>query len=362
MLDERETILVYGMTDNPGGIETYLLYLMNNMKTLKFDFVTDFHAVAYETEIKESGAKIHYIPAKSKGLFKQWLCFINILKKNPQYHTVYFNILNAGSALTMVIPWLMRKKIVIHSHNASADNIWLHRVFRPLLNIMGDKFLACSNLAGEFMFGKAIIKKNKLVTIPNAIDSQKFDYSQETRNMVRKELEIEDKFVLCHVGRIVAQKNPKGVIDILDECVRVDKSCVLLYVGTGDMDKDIKRYVSEKGLSSYVRFLGVRDDVYNLMQAADCFILPSFYEGLPIVAIEAQAAGLPCFLSSNISPETKITDLVTFLQLSNVKEWRDCIVSSKNFNRKSVRNLIVEAGYDIGHQRRNLLKLDEILR
>ena len=80
------------------------------------------------------------------------------------------------------------------------------------------------------------------------------------------------------------------------------------------------------------------------------------------MAIEAQAAGLPCFLSSNISPETKITDLVTFLQLSNVKEWRDCIVSSKNFNRKSVRNLIVEAGYDIGHQRRNLLKLDEILR
>lgn len=362
MLDERKTILVYGMTDNPGGIETYLIYLMKNIKTLKFDFVTDFPTIAYEDEVKLNGSKVHYIPAKSKGLLKQWNCLIKILKRNPQYHTVYFNILNAGSALTMVIPWLMRKKIVIHSHNASADNIWLHRVFRPLLNIMGDKFLACSNLAGEFMFGKAIIKKNKLVTIPNAIDSQKFDYSQETRNMVRKELEIEDKFVLCHVGRIVAQKNPKGVIDILDECVRVDKSCVLLYVGTGDMEKEIKGYVSEKGLSSYVEFLGVRDDVYNLLQAADCFILPSFYEGLPIVAIEAQAAGLPCFLSSNISPETKITDLVTFLQLSNVKEWRDCIVSSKNFNRKSVRNLIVEAGYDIGHQRRNLLKLDEILR
>ena len=360
--NNKEHVLVYGMTDNPGGIETYLMNLTKEMEYVQFDFVTDFPEMAYEKELKEYGARIHYIPAKSKGLFSQWKAFRKILKQHPEYHTVYFNILNAGAMFTMVVPWISGRKIVIHSHNGSADNIRFHKFCRPFMNFMGKEFVACSELAGEFMFGKRIMQKKNVLIIPNAIDADRYDYSLEVRERVRKKLGIEDKFVICHVGRIVAQKNPKGVIDILAECVKIDQSCVLLSVGTGDMENEIRSYVKKKGLESYVQFLGVRNDVNEIMQAADCFILPSIYEGLPIVSVEAQAADLPCILSDTISREAKLTEQVEFLPLNKWKKWSEVILRNKNRKRQSRKSEIRSAGYDLRHQEKNVTRLFEKLR
>ena len=163
--NDRKRVLVYGMTDNPGGIETYLMNLIKEMPIIKFDFVTDFPKMAYEKELKEYGAEIYYIPAKSRGLLAQWKEFWKILKQHQEYHVIYFNILNAGAMFTMVVPWILRRKIVIHSHNGSADNIRFHNVCRPFMNFMGSQFVACSKLAGQFMFGKQIMKKNDAKTI-----------------------------------------------------------------------------------------------------------------------------------------------------------------------------------------------------
>ena len=139
------------------------------------------------------------------------------------------------------------------------------------------------------------MEKKEVLLVPNAIDSDKYDYNPQVRAKMRRLLEVEEKLLLCHVGRIVYQKNPKGLIDIFASCHQQEKNSVLLWAGTGDMEEEAKAYAREKGVEDSVRFLGVRKDIPALMQAADAFLLPSIYEGLPIVAVEAQAAGLPCF-------------------------------------------------------------------
>lgn len=352
-------ILVYGMSDNPGGIETYLLNLVKatRNRNIRFDFVTDFPKIAYKEELLNAGGKVYYIPAKSNGVFQQWRALRKILKEHPEYSSVYFNVLNAGAVFTMAVPWCMRRKIIVHSHNGSADNIRLHNLCRPFMVAMSREFISCSRLAAEFMFGKKAAKKRNVLIIPNAIDAVKYDFQKSIRDEERKKLEIENKFVLCHIGRIVYQKNPIGVVDILKQCQKSLKDVILLWAGEGDMKKEVEEYAKEQGVFEQIRFLGVRKDIYKLLQAADCFILPSIYEGLPIVAIEAQAAGLPCLLSDRITQETKITQLAEFLPINDLKMWERAIIRSKSCTRISRKKEIIDAGYDLRHQEENINKL-----
>lgn len=342
-----EHILVYGMTDNPGGIE---MYLMNQLRTVDrgkivFDFVTDFPTIAYADEIKSFGSKIYYISAKSKSLFGHLNQMYKILRSHPEYKKVYFNILDAGAAITEVVPWLLRRKIVTHSHNGNTDKIRLHKLCRPFLNLFTDKRYACSEVAAEFMFGK---KHSEI--IPNMIDAEKYSFSVNARTAKRKELGIENKFVVCHVGRLSPQKNPFGLIDIFKEVLKVNENSVLLSVGNGEIADDVHNYAKEKGIYDNILFLGRRNDIDCLLSAADVFLLPSFYEGLPIVAIEAQASGLPCVLSDCISLETAITGNVKFLSLRTPdSDWAKIITSYKNFERKDTRDYIINSGYDINH-------------
>ncbi len=357
-MSEKQRILVYGMSDNPGGIETYLRNLTKELAPeIIPDFVTDFSGVAYEEELRNYGSRIYYIGAKSQGLFRQWKKFRKLLREHPEYRTVYGNILNAGTVFTLIIPWIYRRKIVIHSHNGAADNEKIHKLCRPFLNGITKEFVACSKLAGNFMFGQKVMNHTDVLIMPNAIEAETYEYNPDIREEVRKELELKDKFVICHVGRIAHQKNPKGVIDIFGSCLEEEKDCVLLYIGTGELEKEIKNYAKEKGIADKVKFLGVRKDVQRLMQAADCFLLPSFYEGLPIVAVEAQAAGLPCFLSDQISEETKLTELVEFLKLGDTRLWRNAILESRGKERKSRLQEIIGAGYDLNHHEKKIEQL-----
>lgn len=357
-------VLVYGMTNNPGGIESYLLSILKKAKEyeIQLDFVTDFPRIVYEEILKEFGARIFYIPAKGKKLLNHWKGLKKILNENPNYDTVYFNILDAGAVFTMLIPWLMGKKIVVHSHNGNTDKMILHKICKPFLNIVADEYVACSELAAEFMFGKRKYEKEDVVIVPNAIDVRKYEYNLETRNYYRKMLGLEKKFVVCHVGRITRQKNPFRVIDIFNQVHLKEPKACLIYVGSGELEEEIKKYVCEKRLEDTVYFLGKRDDVAEIMQASDVFLLPSLYEGLPIVAIEAQAAGLPIVLSDNITKETDITGLVLFISLKEKDEkWANSIISYQGGERKSYKSIISEAGYDKTNSSESTKKLIDIL-
>lgn len=342
-------VLVYGMTDNPGGIE---MYLMNTLfrchKDIRFDFVTDFPQIAYESQIRENGSEIYYIPAKGKKLVKHWKNFYRILKEHPEYQKIYFNILDAGAAFTMLIPWILGRKIIAHSHNGSTEKKVLHYLCRPIMCMMTKEYVACSKLASKFMFGKKISQSGKVKLIPNAINAKKFDFNIEVREETRRILKLEDKFVICHVGRLTFQKNPIGLINIFENVVSKKDNAILISIGTGDMEEQVKSYVKEKKLQDKVIFLGVRKDIPDILQASDVFLLPSIYEGLPIVGIEAQASGLPCVMSDTISEEVDITGNVVFLSLSdNLEKWSESILQTQQKIRKSTREQIQKHGYDL---------------
>lgn len=341
-------ILVYGMTDNLGGIETYLINQLLSLDKEKavFDFVVDFPTMAYSDKAEKEGSRIYFIPAKSKGVFKQWKAFAKILREHPEYQKVYFNILDAGAAITMFIPWVMGRTIITHSHNGSTNKMKLHKLCRPFLNLFTHKRFACSQRAAVYMFGE----KYKAQIIPNAIDVDKYDFNPQVRIEKRAELGVENHFVVCHIGRLSYQKNPKGLIEIFDALFQKDPTAVLLSVGSGEMNQEVYDFAKSKACYEAIRFLGHRHDIHEILQAADVFVLPSFYEGLPLVAIEAQAAGLPCLLSENISKETALTDTVTFLGLENAPAiWSEAILNAKTGNRISKKDEIIRAGYGLHH-------------
>jgi len=338
-------ILVYGMTDNSGGIETYLVNLALRLKgRVSFDYVTDFPDIAHRDTLEEMGSKIYFIPAKSQKLFSHFKAFYRIMKEHKEYDTVYFNVLDAGCVFTELIPWLFKRKIITHSHNSSTDKVRLHKLCKPFLKLFTDHAVACSALAAQYMFDKT----EGVTLIPNAIDCDKFRFDEKTRNDKRTELNVENKTVICHIGRLSLQKNPFGMLDIFSDVLKREPNAVLISAGTGEIEAEVKAYAEKIGVSKSVLFLGMRSDIPELLCAADVFFLPSFYEGLPIVALEAQASGLSCILSDSITEETDITGQVIFLSLNQSSEiWVDALLEAAKKPRSSNRKKITEAGYDL---------------
>lgn len=338
-------VLVYGMTDNPGGIETYLLNFFHRVqgKRVKLDFVSDFPAISGAEQLLALGARLHFIPAKSRNPWGHLRGMRRILKAHPEYETVYFNILDAGAAVTMLPAFLLGRKIVVHSHNGSTDKLWLHRLCRPMLKGMTSRRVACSGIAAEHMFGTG---KNVLV-IPNAIDASKYAYREDVRRRKRQELGLGEEPVIIHVGRLSRQKNPLGLINIFHEIHTLRPEAVLLSVGGGEMTEEFTAYIRQKGLEGAVKCLGVRRDVAELLQAGDVFLLPSLYEGLPISLLEAQAAGLPCVISDRISPETVVTDLVCRLPLTAPpRVWAECVLEALGRDRENTLQALAGGGFD----------------
>lgn len=357
--NQPQKILVYGMTDNKGGIEAYLMNMYRNIDAskLRFDFVVDWETMAYADEVEKNGSLIHYIPAKSKQPIKQITDFIKILKNHKEYRTVYFNILNAGSAFNMIAPFLMGRRIVVHSHNGSDDNMKLHKIFMIPLNILTDARLACSELAAEYMFGPAYLKKNKVKIINNAIKISDYTFDPEKRNKKREELGLENNLTILHAGRMANQKNPLFLIEIFAEILKKEPTAILLYAGQGPMEDEVKEYSQKLGVADNIKFLGMRSDVPELMQAADVFLLPSKYEGLPVVGIEAQTADLKCFLSDRISPAVKITDAMHFLSIdASPQIWAEEILKSEISSRISRDGEITQAGYNIDNETQKLVE------
>lgn len=340
-------VLVYGMTDNPGGIETYLLNFYRRVQGngIKLDFVSDFPSISGSDILTERGSNLYFIPAKSRDLKTHLMDMWKILREHREYESVYFNILDAGAAVTMLPVFLAGRKIIVHSHNNDTEKMRLHRLCKPFLNFMAGGRAACSESAAEYMFGKGA---KKTLIIPNAIDAKKFAFSEELREQKRQELGLGDRPCICHVGRIAPQKNPFGLIDIFEAVHRSCPEAVLLSVGDGELMGEFRQYIADKGLENSVICLGARKDVPELYQAADVFLLPSLYEGLGIVALEAQAAGLPCVISDTIPRCVAVTDLVSMISLdAGPNVWAERILMQLGKPRKDSYREIVAAGYDV---------------
>lgn len=353
-------VLQIGMTRNPGGLETYLMQQFRALDKSKihYDFVniTGEYDIVFQNEILRSGSKVFAVNSRHKNPIKHYWQWLKLLRK---IHTQYDAIVLNSNSLEYVFPlflakWFKIPKRIIHSHNTGYEHKIgvvrkiLIKFNKVLLRSSATHYFACSYAAGRWMFGN----DTDFTVIHNAIEPDKFAFNEAKRKKIRQQLELDDAFIIGHVGRFSYQKNHEFLIKVFAEVVKQKTNSILLligdYVGDDTYWKKCQKMVTDLKLADKVRFLGMRNDVPDLMQAMDCFVLPSHFEGLPLVGIEAQASGLPCFFSDTITREVGITELAHFVSLATTsKNWAEQIWVERNVKRKNQTKNIENSGYDI---------------
>lgn len=366
--DKRIHVLQIGMTKNVGGLETYLMQQFRHLDKSKitYDFVniTAEDDIVFKQEILEAGSHVYGVMSRHSNPIRhywQWLKLLHKIGKN--YKVIVLN----SNGMTYVFPLVAARLFripmrVIHSHNSGFEQkIGLARkaiivMNKILLKWGATDYFACSKIAGEWMFGE----NTKFTIIPNAIDINQFKFNEEVRDNKRKELNIpSDYVVIGHVGRFTYQKNHAFLIDIFYKLLKVCPNAKLLLIGDGPYLFNIKRSVSELRIEDSVFFLGRRNDVPQLLQAMDCFVLPSRFEGLPIVGVEAQAAGVPCIVSDAITRELNINGLVRFVSLRDKDKWVNSIMAYHGFTKRDQLEKLRNAGYDISLELNQLVSFYE---
>jgi glycosyltransferase EpsF len=293
----------------------------------------------------------YFVTPPSQSFLKYIACLKKRFKEE-QYQIVHSNM-NTLSVFSLYAAWRAGVPVRInHNHSTAGKGETKRNIFkyilRPFAKCFATEYLACSQYAGEWLFGRKSMKNGQVKVFNNAIPTEDYKYNQEVRKQVRKKLGLEDKFVIGHVGRFCYQKNHEFLIDIFEDVHKREGNAVLLLVGIGELFAHIKEKVYEKGLDDVVMFLGARNDVNELYQAMDIFVLPSYYEGLPVVGVEAQSSGLPMICSNIIAQEVKATTCVQFLSLSDSLDiWSEKILSYKNFRRMDTSGEVRTAGFDI---------------
>lgn len=362
--DKSTPILILQMVTimNRGGLETMLMNYYRNIdrSKIQFDFIVHRReAGAFDEEIKSLGGNIYYLPSITLKHLPFYFKYLHkFLVEHREYKTIHCH-LDSLSAL----PLLIAKKVgvpvrIVHSHTNNFDKNFkenIRSLAKRLIKYLATDFMGCSNGAVRFMFGNNI-KNYKIIN--NAIEVDKFSYNPEKREVVRNDLCINKNcLVIGNVGRFDYPKNHEFLIDIFYEIYKSNKNSLLMLVGDGNGRVNIERKVKLLGLENVVRLLGVRSDIPDLMQAMDVFVMPSRYEGLPVVSIEAQASGLPCFFSDTITNEVSVTDDCHFIGLDkSPKQWANQITSIPLINRQNTVGLIRKAGFDISIESKKLFK------
>ena len=243
------------------------------------------------------------------------------------------------------------KRVAVHSHCGGFVNL-KYKIIRllswyPLQKYPTDYF-ACSHLAARWKFPTPIIKKGRYRVLKNAVDTRVMRYDPALREQTRRELGVTDCFVVGHVGRFSQQKNHRYLLQVFAELVQKEPTAKLLLAGEGVLLDETLAYAEELGVADRVQYLGIRRDIPALMNAFDVFVLPSFFEGLPVVGIEAQATGLPVVTSTGVTKELPLEDLVTYLPLSDSPEiWAERVLAFARTPRRDTTQEMVDSGYDV---------------
>lgn len=339
-----------------GGVETLLLNYYTHMdrNRFTFDFIVHGKNIGVLEPVFESmGSKVFHIPTKREGIVSNLLAMKQVISSGN------YDVVHAHQGAIGALPMYLAKKAgvrcrITHSHIAYMHESRLrglvNRVLLPYLKMYSTDWFACSSDAGSSLWGAEAVQSRKVHIMNNAIDVDKFTFSAEVRNNVRKELHMEGKFVIGCVGRLSFQKNHEFLISVFRDIHEKDRDARLCLVGRGELENDIREQVQKLGLNDAVQFLGVRNDVPQLLQAMDVFVLPSRYEGLGIAYIEAQAAGLVCFGSDSVVPrEAAVTDLMHYISLEESPEyWASEVMKLKKGSaRRNTKDEISSKGYEI---------------
>lgn len=345
--------VIHGM--DCGGAENLIMNLYRNVNRdrIQFDFLVHTDKKCFfDEEISSLGGYIYHVPyyfILNTIQYKRALdCFFS---DHPEIKIVHGHL---GSCAHVYLK--VAKKYgcfaIAHSHstkpNFSIKNM-IYRGFTYITRHTADYFIGCSFDSGIYRFGEKIVyNTEKFCVLNNAIDTDNYAFDTQIRQDIRKELNINEDFVVGHVGRFDVAKNQSFVIEVFDQFHGLYPNSRLILVGTGKMLDEIKEKVREKDLLNFVIFTGIRDDVPKIMMAMDTFIFPSKYEGFGIVALEAQATGLPTIVSENIPVECHVTDIIQALSLDDpISYWVNMIIKMGKRERKSMHKKVKEAGFDI---------------
>ena len=308
-----------------GGVEAVVMnyYRHIDRSKVQFDFLVDSDSTLVpRDEIESLGGRVFEIPPYQH--IAEYQRELQRLFKQEGWKIVHSHI-NALS----VFPLRAAKKAgvsvrIAHSHSTSGKGEYAKNALKAVLKTQSNRYpthrFACSQFAGEWLFGKAA----HFEVVYNAIDLDRFRFNAQARADLGL---VGNQFAIGHVGRFTAQKNHAFLIDVFAEVAKRRDDAVLLLVGTGEAGASVKALVDERGLTDRVKFLGQRSDVNRLYQAFDAFVLPSLYEGLCLVGVEAQVSGLPCLLSDAITREVDVTGECKFLSIDSPVVWADEIDS-----------------------------------
>lgn len=349
-------------TMDVGGVERLLYDYYTNLGNgeIAFDFVIFDREQEgiFEMPLKEKGCRFHCVP-RVKGLGVRYIRALWKILRDGQYQVVHAHR-GSRSFFVLLLAWAAGVPVrIAHSHIAFEPdkNRIKHlktAVFKRLCRIFATDLFACGDDAARFMWGTSDPDRVRKMT--NAIDTKRFHQALSARDEMRARLGIGDALVLGTVARIDAQKNPMYLLKIAEAVARSGKKAVLLIVGTGPMEREVKERAHEMGLDGFVRFLGVRKDIPELLAAMDLFLLPSVFEGLPVTLIETQASGLPALVSDRVTREMDKVGLIRFLPLDeDVSCWSDAIMNAGICEeRDGYARKMLAAGYDISDQAHKL--------
>lgn len=344
-------VLHFELTENVGGIESFLLNLYQQIDREKFEFhfVTTAEVPAYKKQLEELGGFIHVV-SKLSNVIRYASNITELLRDN--YDIIHIHKNSAAN----IIPFIEAKKnevplIIVHSHNTAPSksklSTFLHFANKYKIYKYSDIHLACSDVAGKWMYGDKSYE-----VIRNGIITKRFLFDVSKREKIRRELKINaETFVVGNVGRFAEQKNHQRLIRIFANIYELRQDSCLLLIGEGTLREKIEAEVEDLGLSERVKFLGSRADVVDLLMGIDAFVMPSLFEGLPVAGVEAQAAGTYLYLADTISKQIEISKNVTWFSLEELDRNIAKIIVKNGIpletDRIKANDDVVAAGYDM---------------
>lgn len=331
-----------------GGLSTYAVNLFRKLDRSAFDctFLSNDPHPYFEKDIKELGGHLKVIAPRNRHP-KQHRNDLRRIMTEEQFDVCHIHL----SSDSNICPLEEAKRagipvVIAHIHSAKVEGSLypkiLHRLNKPKLQKMDIERLACSRAAGEFAYGDA-----PFTVANNGIDLKKFDFHPEVREKMRESLGLSDRFVIGQVGRLASVKNHAFTIDVFAEALEKNPQCSLLLVGNGPLEQQLREKVAQMGLGEKVIFTGNVRNPQDYLNAMDCMMLPSLFEGFPLTIVEAVCSGLPCFVSNTVTREVGISDLVQFIPLdSSPASIAETILQTKGKERISQTDLLRSLHYD----------------
>jgi len=345
--------IIVGKMDSGGKKNLIMEYYRHiDRSKIQFDFICDADSQAIpEQEILELGGRIYRI-TPYQHIFHNMADMARIFKQNK------YRVVHAYNSTMNLFPMVVAKYCDIpvrisESLSMAHEGDWktiLKKILRPMSKWFANYYMSCGEDCGRWQFGNKLFDAGKVDVFKTAINTEFNAYNPAVREATRNKFLWQDKIVVGHIGRFTAQKNSVHMIEIFAAVAKKEPNAMLCLIGDGELKEEMMKKIDELGIHDQVAYLGRREDIQQFYNAMDCFLLPSLYEGLPVVGLEAESCGLPMFFSTEVTREANACELGHFIALNvDVDVWADEILKACRANkpiRRSYAKEVATAGFD----------------